>query len=340
MQPFGDIGGIEQVENVDTFENDMMELSGTVKSYSLAQGYGFIENVDDIVDGQDVRFNRKDLPGQLTNTQNLQGVSLHFQVKQNRDGKYSAFNIQDPASLPTFSSTLKSWNSQKGFGFIECPPELEELVETEGSGKRDIFLPGKFIVPESHRRHADLAGMAVRFSVEKSNQGLSANFARFVDLPLNEVGSNVPVGQAGKRKTDEGQNDPKKRRKLMGQIPPGRHNGRVSSFVQGKYGFINCDILDQELFFPAGDTNREWQAGEPCSFEIGTDGKTGKLRANGISPQLVPSQRAVAGFASAGTAITGNLERAKQAISACNVAELSELNLFLAQQISFRAMRR
>lgn len=113
-----------------------------MKSYSILQGYGFLANVDGV--NQDVRFRRDDLPGQLFNEANLKGTQLRFSLVKNGIGKevkLSASNLQDPKGLPTFKSTVKSFNMQKGYGFIACPPDLESFA----GNKKDVFMSSRIL---------------------------------------------------------------------------------------------------------------------------------------------------------------------------------------------------
>ncbi|CAD7940069.1 unnamed protein product [Amoebophrya sp. A120] len=373
------------------------ELEGTVKSYNMASRYGFIENVPGLT--QDVRFRRDDLPGQLYNEQKLVGCTLRFTLKHNNGGKYSAENIQDPTSVPTFRSFVKSWNAAKGFGFIECPPALDKLA----GEKKDIFMASRHIIEVEHQG-LDLMRQNVMFSVEKSPQGLSATFIRFPNIPtameqkmmlmqmpgmlmqtpaamapmvLPEAARPRAMTNPLKRHMEEEERknvDYQKRRR--GMLPRGRVNGLIASFVKGKYGFIRSEHLEAEIFFPA-EEDMEWHKNEPVSFEIGLDEKSGKLRANDVSNVLVSGTNSMGSSpkehmehsTSGATTMYGGpppplvdskpmsnpfmhnnhrsehhmpephssfFLQAKDSIAGCTLAELQELNVFMAQQLNIK----
>ncbi|CAD7931222.1 unnamed protein product [Amoebophrya sp. A25] len=275
------VGSASSSTNNDTTPPEYVdrEFSGRVKSYSANQRYGFIERVDSVPG--DVRFNRSDLPGQLYHETSLQGRQLRFKVRRNEHGKWAAFAIQDPKGTDTYGSVVKSWNATKGFGFIECPEQLSE----DGGGK-DIFLGSRHIVEEGHKHVSDLTGQRVLFSVEKVPQGLSATFVRFPQLPvmLGTAAGGIVVSEnqvpENKRKHEEEAKALDFQKRRRGMLPTGRQTGTISSFVKEKYGFVKCSFLEGELYFPADEGEEEnWRPGDTCTFEVGCDEKSGKLKA-------------------------------------------------------------
>eukprot|EP00391_Amoebophrya_sp_Ameob2_P005056 CAMPEP_0179009514 /NCGR_PEP_ID=MMETSP0795-20121207/16313_1 /TAXON_ID=88552 /ORGANISM="Amoebophrya sp., Strain Ameob2" /LENGTH=368 /DNA_ID=CAMNT_0020704717 /DNA_START=1084 /DNA_END=2191 /DNA_ORIENTATION=+ len=340
-----------------------------VKSYNASSRYGFLGDVPGVAG--DVRFRRDDLPGQLYNENNLVGHMLRFEVRQNQEGKHYAENIQDPTSVPTFRGQVKSWNSDKNFGFIQCP---ETLLKIAGD-KKDIFMAGRHIIGTEHHGIVNLGGKTAMFSVEKSAQGLSATHIRFPELAsagqaqaqalaqqimmgaMNMMGMPAlvlperPRSQTNALKRileDDKLHDYQKRRR--GMLPQGRVNGAISSFVKGKYGFIRSEVLDAEIFFPA-EEGMDLKKGDPCSFEIGLDEKSGKLRANEVSHVLVsgtasrgssPQSATVFGgasnpFYSGENGSMDHFQQAREGIAHCTLQELQELNVILAQQIAHKS---
>lgn len=126
----------------------MMEAQhvGIVKSFNPSKGWGFIEcEQTKLMYGSDVFL----LKGELQGFGVSKGDHISFSVKQGQKG-IQATGIKvigNPNSNgeqgPTFFGEIKTFNAQKGFGFISCPAS-EQIF-----GK-DIFvmkseLPGGMV---------------------------------------------------------------------------------------------------------------------------------------------------------------------------------------------------
>merc|ERR1712013_457842 len=87
-------------------------MGGTVKSYSASKGYGFIEFA-----GKDVFVGAKDLQGRCMK----QGDKATFKLVQGEKGP-TAQNVKVDAAdgEAQYKGSIKSFNYQKGFGFISC----------------------------------------------------------------------------------------------------------------------------------------------------------------------------------------------------------------------------
>lgn len=268
-----------------THSEDGMSV-GTVKSFSVAKGYGFLNEVAEVE--EDVRFMRDDLPGQLYLRQDLKGVQLRFRLVEGNSGKLSATELST-LETPTFRSVVKSYNGAKGFGFLERPAELEGALK-EGM-KADVFMSSRnFVVdrmgtPEGGK--LIIANTPVLFSVQNTAQGLQAHHVRFPKIDAQMVSSGVNVhapsnfvqnqGIAAKRQRDA---DPQTALKKRRPIPDTTTMlvGRVMSFQKGKYGFISCADLDGEIFF-GDDGTGQYQKGDVVEFFVEVDPITQKLRA-------------------------------------------------------------
>ena len=165
---------------------------GTVKSYWRDKGFGFLNEVDGLSPGEDVLFNRNDLPGQYYYQDHNQmvGKRLMFDLLRSaRDGRFKALNLMDP-NLKTWRSTISYYNPDKGFGFIKTPDGLKHpgqlLEEQDKKGEmdgvrpkgRDVFLSARNLVDEIARSSKQLAEQVCMFSVDMTDTGPHALHVR------------------------------------------------------------------------------------------------------------------------------------------------------------------
>lgn len=142
-------------------------LHGTVKNYGANSGYGFIKPMDDSPFTHDLYFNHKDfVPACKDNLRNkLQGDVVKFNVRLTVDGMAQAKNIElvsqsedahdEDQAVPTNKSCwgyVKSYRTQGGYGFIDCP----ELG-------RDVWFPRREL--QGDALTDDMRGMEVVFEL-------------------------------------------------------------------------------------------------------------------------------------------------------------------------------
>lgn len=323
---------------------------GTVKSFSVQKGYGFLNDVADC--DEDVRFMREDLPGQLYLRHDLKGVQLRFKLVPGNGGKFSATDLST-LETPTFTSVVKSYNAQKGFGFIARPAEFDGTL-AEGM-KDDVFMAQRNFVVDRLADAANgkliAANTEVMFSVQQGPQGLQAQHIRFphIEKQFNVGATNLLAGVAlrlgqpsaavgiKRQRTADPDTGRKRRRPDSDTVLC----GRVTSFQKGKYGFIASPDLDEEIFFP-DDGKADYKKGDVMEFFVGVDSATNKLRASEfrkaptgtLEPKRMPApspmqQRAGSPF----TVVQNNLRN-------LNLQELVEINSLVGQLMASQAAGR
>lgn len=171
---------------------DMVEYVGTVKSFNLRKGWGFIECPEtQEIYGKDILFQKSELPAHVE-----KGDRLSFSITQGRNGvlavglqlldkvphqmKSLPDNglLQDSAapgagagmgpSMGNFTGVIKSYNPQKGWGFVEC-------LETQQIYGKDIL-----VLKEELRGVPVSTGQRVAFSVSQGRKGPLATSIRLL----------------------------------------------------------------------------------------------------------------------------------------------------------------
>lgn len=163
---------------------------GTVRSFNPHKGWGFVECADTHkVYGSDVFLLKNDLNGFGVN----KGDQVSFDVTQTEKGA-RATNVKvltvGPDGLQTFFGELKSFNPNKGFGFIAS-------AATESIFGKDCFvLSSEFgdAYPEQ--------GMHVQFKAKNGERGPMAVDVRILDPPGGKGATSalvpwVPFGGKG-----------------------------------------------------------------------------------------------------------------------------------------------
>mmetsp|Transcript_102140 Transcript_102140/g.295530 ORF Transcript_102140/g.295530 Transcript_102140/m.295530 type:complete len:381 (+) Transcript_102140:42-1184(+) len=148
---------------------------GTIKSFNPTKGWGFIEcDQTKQIYGQDVFLLKSDLRGTNVN----KGDGVWFNVKQSPKG-VQATDVQvimggSGGCAPAVEGQLhigevKSYNMQKGFGFIADPGNM--------FGK-DVFISGKEL-----GNTVLTTGMHVQFQVEHTDKGPKATNLKAMPAP-------------------------------------------------------------------------------------------------------------------------------------------------------------
>ncbi|CAK9077291.1 unnamed protein product [Durusdinium trenchii] len=89
-----------------------MAVSGTVTSYNPHKGWGFIE-----CNGKDVFVNRRECGGHCLS----KGMSVSFTVTQGEKGQQATeVKVLVPPEEAVYHGEVKSFNPNKGYGFIGC----------------------------------------------------------------------------------------------------------------------------------------------------------------------------------------------------------------------------
>eukprot|EP00930_Biecheleria_cincta_P007284 TRINITY_DN108486_c0_g1_i1.p1 TRINITY_DN108486_c0_g1~~TRINITY_DN108486_c0_g1_i1.p1 ORF type:complete len:280 (-),score=68.69 TRINITY_DN108486_c0_g1_i1:190-999(-) len=130
----------------------MATLSGTVKTFNVHKGWGFVE-----CNGQDHFLHKKELKGMCVD----KGTQVQFVAEQSEKG-VSAVNVTVHVSDPSqawYFGEVKSFNPNKGFGFIT----------SEAFDGKDIF-----VLKTDLQDGWASAGASCKMKVESQEKGLIA----------------------------------------------------------------------------------------------------------------------------------------------------------------------
>merc|ERR1712048_1103667 len=143
------------------FRTDQLHF-GKIKSFNPEKGWGFIisDKVGKITGKREIFFMRSEVPkGENLN----EGDTVNFHLRQGLKGFEAASLVLLPSVAVNvdrqFTGTVKSYNEQKGWGFIDCS-------EAKSIYKKDIFF---------HKREVEgvefSVGDAVEFTIQLSSEG-------------------------------------------------------------------------------------------------------------------------------------------------------------------------
>lgn len=274
----------------------MAQVSGFVKSFNAAAGYGFIKSEG--VEG-DVYFQRQWVLNMDVN--NLQGQPVVYELHRAKDGKPQGKNVQaygsEPAVVPqvpisvspssTFSGTVKSFNAAKGFGFITSP-----------SLPTDVYFQKKDVPIQLHM--AELTGMQVRFMTNQTPDGklqardlvlsIAGPTTSFA-LPTMPVAVPVPV-QLPSPMFPPGRSFVVDSRTAGFPSDGSQHAGVVKSLKPDKgFGFIEAPGFSQDVYFKLEGAGH-LAPGKQVYFQLSWT-SDGKPQARNIVAALVTGEVAV-----------------------------------------------
>lgn len=206
-------------------------MSGIVKSFNLARGWGFITAPGC---AGDVYFKCND-------SSIADGMQVEFTVTTTQDGKVQGKDVTP--GLPEGSQvtgTVKSYNPQKGFGFLRVPGRAGDVHFRKQS------------LPANMQDSDQLEGQNFQFSIHFHQGKMQAN-----DLQYGAGSGYIApaMGNAQKRGASPlGFTQAVKRQKLgftqstssaLPALGGNKMQGVVKSFNPSKgYGFINADGMD------------------------------------------------------------------------------------------------
>jgi len=267
----------------------MASFQGTVTSYGMKKGYGFIAS--DQIEG-DVFFLRRSLPVELADgffpelDFQLKGNRVAFSVQRSQSGRSEAINIKFvPSPGKPVVGEVKTYNDAKGYGFIT----------SSSLDGQDVLFSGKDV--PSMLKGTDLKGHKCAFTVHQKPDGkIQANDLKFKKIRASQLalmggsmgmmglpdlamltgfgkGSGKGFGKGGFGK---GGNDPE----------PGMQ-GTVMSYNPSKgYGFIKSGRASSDIYFKA---QGDFQPGMVVAFSLKTN-RDGKPSAIGLTPGLSSGQ--------------------------------------------------
>jgi len=219
---------------------------GTVKWYNPAKGFGFI--VSESVEG-DIIFGANDLPVQLhQNTKNVAAIFEPSQMDKGIRAQNCRFVLMaEGASVPSTWGTVKFFNGQKGFGFIQDAAQQGE--------QGDVIFGVSDIHPLL--RGARLNGWEVGYDVTQTEKGTRASNLAFVvpNQPQVTNGGGASGGGAyvaGGCGFGGGCNGFAPSASPGAQPTTDNLSGTVASFNPGKgFGFVSCPAIGGDAYFKA-----------------------------------------------------------------------------------------
>jgi len=235
-----------------------MSLYGKVKSFNEGKGYGFIECAEThAIYAKDIFLPKRALEGTTVRPGDevvfdaetdatgvvATNVVVHSVHASTAHGSLSS-HPGNGSNGDTFVGTVKSYNDQKGWGFIDCP-------ETHAKHGKDVFLPKRAIPGGTIGQ-----GTRVRFAVEVEATGVVAS-----NIQVLQAGGAAPRG--GVAAAPRG-----------GGATGGQFFGVVKSFNDGKgYGFIDCPetraMFGKDIFLPKRELpNGQCVVGQSLTFTV------------------------------------------------------------------------
>jgi len=223
---------------------------GAIKSFNPHKGWGFIECAETHqIYGKDILFQQGELPAPVE-----KGDRVSFTITQGRNGLLAVgIQLLDSRDAGDYIGTIKSYNPQKGWGFVACD-ETQQLY-----GKDILVLADE--LPSGNAAQ----GQQVYFSVSQGRKGPLATNVRYV-----------------------GDRRPQQRTATMLRESPTTPNspstfhGVLKSFNSGNgWGFVECkeayDIYGKDILVLREDLEGLPRTpGTRVSFTI-TQGRNGPL---------------------------------------------------------------
>jgi len=274
----------------------MASFQGTITSYGMKKGYGFIASEQ--IQG-DVFFLRRSLPIEFADgfypelDFQLKGNRVSFTVQRSKTGKSEAINVKFvPAPGKPVVGEVKTYNQTKGYGF---------LTSSSVPGQDLIFA--RRDVPQM-LQGVDLKGHKCAFVVNQKPDGkLQANDLKFKKVRTSQLAlSGGTMGMMGLPGLGMLQMLGKGFGKGFGKGPGkggfGKGGDRPEPGMQGTvityntskgYGFIKAGRMSSDIYFKA---QGNFQPGMVVAFNLKMN-RDDKLSALGVRPGLSSGQSCV-----------------------------------------------
>lgn len=239
--------------------------TGVVKSFSIRNGYGFITDVNG--SSEDIFFGKEQIPVEWQALgPKLEGTEVYYETTTTPEGKVQARNVK-PTGAPQIgqitSGTIKSWNAQKGFGFIQAPG-------LEG----DVFF-ARDRLPAEFQQMSHMDGMTMLFNLAQCPDGKLQ--AQNMQAPGQDI-----INNGQRKRPAPVESLPTKRMNLA--LENGRQVGQVKSFsTKNGFGFIVCNKSSEDIIFYQRDVKHEPQQGENVEFTVRSN-KNGRAQAYDVTP--------------------------------------------------------
>jgi len=272
----------------------MASFQGTITSYGMKKGYGFIASEQ--IQG-DVFFLRRSLPIEFADgfypelDFQLKGNRVSFTVQRSKTGKSEAINVKFvPAPGKPVVGEVKTYNQAKGYGF---------LTSSSVPGQDLIFA--RRDVPQM-LQGVDLKGHKCAFVVNQKPDGkLQANDLKFKKIRPNQLalsggmgmgmmglpglgmlqmlGKGSGKGFGGKGGFGKGGDRPE----------PGMQGSVITYNTSKGYGFIKAGRVPADIYFKA---QGNFQPGMVVAFNLKMN-RDDKPSALGVRPGLSSGQSCV-----------------------------------------------
>jgi len=250
-----------------------MSVVGRIKSFNFHSGYGFI--VDASGCQEDVFVSKDQIPLEWQITQcRIEDLEVRFDLTVSKEGKHQARNLKlanAPEQGNVVAGVVKSWNANKGFGFLRV----------DGLNS-DVFF-ARDRLPTDLRQINRMDGVTMGFELTKAPDGKwqAQNMYSFGAAQMGMTQLHVPLGNLGlstvavpqtafrgqKRPLMTTEINPAKRQQLEGK----RLIGQVKSYNsknQNSYGFIIASQVPDDIVFYAKETTCDPHPGDHVQFDL------------------------------------------------------------------------
>ncbi|CAE7586404.1 nek3 [Symbiodinium natans] len=270
-------------------------LSGTVKSWNGAKGFGFIQSS---ALAADVMFSRMELPSDAQEVQGkfLTGRAVYFEAQEAPDGRFKATAVAIPyVEGSPVPGMIKSYSERHGWGFITSSSLTDDVrfdknaLAALDSLQPDVQLAGvKVVVEFVSRPDGKLNATRVLFQSGKIAERLGAKSPGFTAAPVKPS----PMGPAGMVAAMPG---------IPGMVaavqPPAQPAVATSTTLNSMigvvkqysdkngYGFLNASGYPQDIKFGRNELNGMSHPG-PGSIVSFTpvQARDGRLQALNVTP--------------------------------------------------------
>jgi len=178
-----------------------MQYTGTVKWFNFEKGWGFIQSEQ--TDGKEVFLNKA-----VNEQMAAAGDTVTFTIEQGQKGIQATTCQVVVRGQGQFKGTVRNYNEQKGFGFIDCEP-------TKAIYQKDVF----FAKAELGKEICVSDGMLVRFGVNVTEKGPQACNIKVLE-------------QGGGSSSSGGGMDPKLMQQMMTMMQQAASSGGNAQVMQ------------------------------------------------------------------------------------------------------------
>ncbi|CAE8590026.1 unnamed protein product [Polarella glacialis] len=252
-------------------------LSGTVKSWNGAKGFGFITGSSL---PQDILFGRTELPGDIREVQGkfMEGRPVVFDAVQGPDGRYKATAVAVPLiEGKEVAGKIKTFSEKHGYGFITSSSLTEDVRfqttdlpqgVTPGAHLREELVTFEVLaLPDGKLRVSSLRFQSKKIAMRVGGMGMGGGMGGMAQPGGNMGMVNLQTVQAAQAAQAQG---------LM--------TGTVKSFSEKNgYGFLNVAGYPMDIKFGRNElAGGNVSTGESVSFSA-VQTPDGRITASNVS---------------------------------------------------------